>query len=42
MKTSNLLNQVITINFEKETLMYSPFDKAEFLYLVYQGECNLF
>ena len=42
MKTSNLLNQVIPINFEKETLVYSPFDKADFLYLVYQGECNLF
>ncbi len=42
MKTSNLLNQVIPINFEKETLVYSPFDKADNLYLVYQGECNLF
>ena len=41
MKTSNLLNQVIPKYFEKETLIYSPFDKAEFLYLVYQGECNL-
>ena len=41
MKTSNLLNQVIPTYYEKETLIYSPFDKAEFLYLVYQGECNL-
>ena len=41
MKTSNLLNQVIPKYFEKETLIYSPFDKAEYLYLVYQGECNL-
>ena len=41
MKTSNLLNQVIPVNFENETLVYSPFDKADNLYLVYQGECNL-
>ncbi len=41
MKTSNLLNQIIPYYYEKETLIYSPFDKAENLYLVYQGECHL-
>jgi hypothetical protein len=41
LKNGKLLRKVTPLFFENETLVYTPFDKAENLFVVYQGECAL-
>ena len=40
-KIGHILTKIVPLFFEYETLVYTPFDKAENLYVVYQGECTL-
>ena len=39
-KVGHILTKIIPFFFEKQTIVYTPFDIAENLYLVYQGECS--
>lgn len=39
-KVGHILTKIIPTFFEKQSLVYTPFDNANFLYLVYQGECS--
>ena len=41
LKDGKLLRKVTPLFFENETIVYTPFDKADYLYVVYQGECAL-
>ena len=40
-KVGHILTKIVPLFFENETIVYTPFDKAENLYVVYQGECTL-
>ena len=40
-KVGHILTKIVPLFFENETIVYTPFDKAENLYVVYQGECAL-
>ena len=39
-KIGHILTKIIPTFFEKQSLVYTPFDNANCLYLVYQGECS--
>jgi CRP-like cAMP-binding protein len=40
-KIRHILTKVVPLFFDKNTIVYTPYDKAENLYLLYQGECAL-
>ena len=41
MKIGHILTKIAPLFFENESIVYTPFDKAENLYVIYQGECAL-
>ena len=41
MKIGHILTKIVPLFFENESIVYTPFDKAENLYVIYQGECAL-
>ena len=40
-KFRHLLTKITPIFYEKDQIVYTPFDKANTLYLIYQGECGI-
>ena len=40
-KIRHILTKVVPLFFDKNTIVYTPYDKAENLFLLYQGECAL-
>ena len=40
-KIRHILTKLVPLFFDKNTIVYTPYDKAENLYLLYQGECAL-
>jgi len=37
----SLITKIIPMLYQKGEILYTPFDKADFLYIVYRGECAL-
>ena len=40
-RIGHILTKIVPLFFENENIVYTPFDKAENLFVVYQGECAL-
>ena len=40
-KMRNILTKIIPVFYDKNSIVYTPYDKPEDLYLLYQGECAI-